>query len=548
MKADSMTIDHVSASPRTVSERLLPSTAIDSVMSGREFVAVGVIVAAADATIYRGSGFFGLGTFLAVATTALWLGRDRSNHRSGRVASARAVWTLALLMLPLVLRQLWDGSALGVVVGFTLLAALAVSLSGRVPTWHAVVQITFPALVFGTLNLWDSLVDRKRRATQRLLLPGAAFFLPLMAILIFAGLFVLANPDVFALLSGRVERFLDSLRIWIRQFTWQPSRWLFWLACAGCAAGLLRPWMARDPAHAGQGALDGELKTKQQDAPLYAACRNTLLAVIGLFAVYLVFEWATLWFREFPKGFYYAGYAHQGAAWLTIALGLATVTLSLIFTAPVRSDSRVQRLKRLAWIWSFQNLLLSLAVYNRLFIYIGFNGMTKMRIIGLFGISLVVVGFLLVVWAIARGRCFRWLLQRQSWALVLALYVYSLCPVDALAAAYNVKRIQQGQPSACMQIGVQPLDVAGKVAILPLLDSPSPVVRRGAAALIASEMQRFEVNDRSRSHRHWTARQIGRDRARQQFEAARAKWDIFADHEEHRRAAQEFHQHAYQWY
>ncbi len=46
--------------------------------------------------------------------------------------------------------------------------------------------------------------------------------------------------------------------------------------------------------------------------------------VILIYAVYLAFEFHTLWFRVFPKGFYYSGYAHEGAAWLTIGLVLAT--------------------------------------------------------------------------------------------------------------------------------------------------------------------------------------------------------------------------------
>ena len=62
----------------------------------------------------------------------------------------------------------------------------------------------------------------------------------------------------------------------------------------------------------------------------YAAVRNTLACVIGLFAVYLAFEFATLWFREFPKGFYYSGYAHQGAAWLTAALALGMRPLQVL--------------------------------------------------------------------------------------------------------------------------------------------------------------------------------------------------------------------------
>ena len=77
-------------------------------------------------------------------------------------------------------------------------------------------------------------------------------------------------------------------------------------------------------------------------------------------------------------------------------LALATVVLSLIFRGRTLGDPRLPALQRLAWIWSLENGLLAITVYNRLLIYIGFNGMTRMRLVGLFGISCVVVGFALV--------------------------------------------------------------------------------------------------------------------------------------------------------
>ena len=78
-----------------------------------------------------------------------------------------------------------------------------------------------------------------------------------------------------------------------------------------------------------------------------------------------------------------------------------------------------------------------------------------MRIVGLFGISVVIVGFLLVVWKIARGKDFLWLVQRQVWALAVAIYLFALTPVDAIAVSYNVRNVLDGKLSASMQIGVQ---------------------------------------------------------------------------------------------
>ena len=79
-----------------------------------------------------------------------------------------------------------------------------------------------------------------------------------------------------------------------------------------------------------------------------------MLVDLYLFAVYLALQFQTLWFRVFPKGFYYSGYAHDGAAWLSAALALATAALSAIFRGAVLQDPRLPRLlalpKPAGWI------------------------------------------------------------------------------------------------------------------------------------------------------------------------------------------------------
>ena len=156
----------------------------------------------------------------------------------------------------------------------------------------------------------------------------------------------------------------------------------FCIAALLLGVGLLRP--ALPLRTVGPTSNFAELAPGQAASPWYAVFRNTLVTLIALFLAYLVFEFTTLFQREFPDGFYYAGYAHQGAAWLTLALALATGLLSLIFRRSMSRDPRVGWVRQLAWAWSGLNLLLAIAVYNRLMIYVGFNGMTRMRMIGFF--------------------------------------------------------------------------------------------------------------------------------------------------------------------
>ena len=255
--------------------------------------------------------------------------------------------------------------------------------------------------------------------------------LPLVTLVAFSVLFILANPDLLDTFGQQVEQILTAFREWLIDFAPHPSEVAFWMAMAWIAIGMLRPLLSRT-LFAEWATLEREGKLSSlapSPSPFYAACRNTLATVIVLFALYLIFEFTTLWFRDFPPGFYYSGYAHQGAAWLTVALALATAVLSLAFRASILHDPRLPALRRLAWLWSLENVLLAVAVYHRLYIYIGFNGMTRMRVVGILGITAVLVGFFLVLWKIARNRGFLWLLRRHLWTVALAVYLYGVMPV-----------------------------------------------------------------------------------------------------------------------
>jgi hypothetical protein len=70
----------------------------------------------------------------------------------------------------------------------------------------------------------------------------------------------------------------------------------------------------RQPPVRGWEVLAVVLMVVLADWLLYVAYRNMLVALILLFTAYLGFEFATLWFRAFPEGFHYSGYAHEGAA------------------------------------------------------------------------------------------------------------------------------------------------------------------------------------------------------------------------------------------
>jgi hypothetical protein len=504
----------------------------------REAVAIVLMVAWADITLYRGHGFTGVAAMLALAPLLLLSGSPRARFDLVSGLLLGMLWLLAY-------RLVWCGSLLQVAAGAVLLLAFSASLvglpPGLVPLSLFASQI-LPAGYRAFVHYWKTLQNRGPKIPKTRWLNVA---LPLAAFVAFSMLFVLANPDVVTFLGRKTELFLQTLRNWIVNITLRPTEVIFWFAVAWIAAGLLRPivdaaLLRRDE--------QGDRPGKAAPAPLYIAARNTLITVILLFACYLVFEFKTLWFREFPEGFYYAGYAHEGAAWLTVALALATFVLSIVFRGSILQDPRLPNLGRLAWIWSAQNVLLAVAVYNRLFIYVGFNGMTRMRIVGFFGISAVVAGFVLVVWKIARQKDFAWLVRRQIWALALTIYLFALTPVDRLAVSYNVRRILGGDSAACMQIGVQLVDVEGILAMTPLLDCRDEEIRRGVQALIAQRVDRLEQRQRQVERRGWTAWQWADQVALRKLNGLRHHWQAFESPHVRDEARQRFYDYAYQWY
>jgi hypothetical protein len=181
-------------------------------------------------------------------------------------------------------------------------------------------------------------------------------------------------------------------------------------------------------------------------------------------------------------------------------------------------------------------------------IYIGFNGMTRKRTIGIFGISCVVAGFVLVVWKIARNRDFIWLLRRHLWALALALYLLALWPTDMIVHYYNVQRILSGDPAPSVQISVHPINSEGVLELLPLTQCDDPIIREGVRAMLAQRLDEAETLAWRRQGQGWTAYQLADDMVLQGLRAASANWAEYREPSKREAPLEAFHEHAYRWY
>ena len=501
----------------------------------RELIALGLLVAVCDLTIYGGRGYAGFGALFVVAPLLLLLGTVRRKFdRSG--------WVLAPLLVLLAIRLVWCGSALAVALGFALLCGFAMSLSGLRPYVLQAVVFSGHLISAGHRGLHHYSKAIGRFSPTILRANWFAIVLPVATLFAFGTIFVMANPDLVKSFSSGMTWIVEVLESWVESVQWLEI--LFCIGVGWLCVGLLRPDVRQ------VATTDGPdyVSVEPMKSPLFEAFRNTLVMVIGLFAVYLVFEFLTLWFRVFPKGFHYSGYAHEGAAWLTVALGLATLMLSVIFRDTLLDDPRLPWLRKLAWVWSIENLLLATAVFNRLFIYVGFNGMTRMRVIGLLGVASVVVGFLLVVWKIVHNRNFVWLIRRQLWTVSFAAYLYAVLPVDAFVNQYNVGRILAGDPAPSVQISEHPTSAEGLLCLSPLLNCSDEIIRDGIRALLDQKLDEAEVKAVEQQTLGWTAVQGADQRLLAHLRPRPGDPVKPTDLTQRATALERFRKYAYQWY
>ncbi len=504
----------------------------------RQILAVALLVMLCDLTIYRGHGFAGCAVLFLVAPLLLALGAARFRLDGKQIL-------IATMLVLLSAKLLWLGSSLLVFAGFALLVSLAMALSGHRPYILELAAFAGQSFVAGAWFVQDCRGSVNRFGAPLARLPWLSVILPAAALVVFGGIFILANPDLVSQFSQSCQQMLNSLGDWLTTFS--PLEIIFWMFAAWISMGLLRP-VLKLPLFE-QPSVPAERDRPPAAAPLYSAFRNTLIAVIGLFAAYLAFEFATLWFRQFPEGFYYAGYAHEGAAWLTVALALATLVLSLVFRGRVLRDERLPMLKKLAWIWSFQNFILAAAVFNRMFIYIDFNGMTRMRVVGLFGIFTVVCGFMLVIWKIKQQRNFLWLVRQHLWTLAFAIYLFALTPVDTLVHRYNVRRIMAGELAPVVQITEHPVSTEGILVLSPLLDCENEIIREGMRAMLADREMMAAETRASCQLKGWTTVQLADQRMSRQFSRNNHLWSEYqADDQKRTETWERFREYAYQWY
>ncbi|MGN1273535.1 MAG: DUF4153 domain-containing protein [Thermoguttaceae bacterium] len=196
--------------------------------------------------------------------------------------------------------------------------------------------------------------------------------------------------------------------------------------------------------------------------------------------------------------------------WLTMALGLATLVLAGIFRQKVCAHEKVNSLKRLAFLWIVENVLLAVTIYIRLGIYVQQTGLTRLRVVGFFGTTAVAVGIVWMALKLKKDRPAGWLISRYAWTVAVLIWLYSVFPVDFLVWKYNVAEFQAGNKAVLVHVADQRISAEGLIPLFDLLQTEDPVVQKGAAFVIWNRRPRGEYVD-------WRSSFLAEERLRMMF-------------------------------
>lgn len=452
----------------------------------RELIAILAIVALADVALLDAdgpaAGGFGLAAFLGILPVVIWLSA-RAWHRSARLSTIVAGLTLV------VVRTAVDPTVLTATLGLVLCGALAValrrprSLRARLARSIGRTLLAYPNRVAAT---WGAL----RRVSAGLPLrhlPARALVVPALVSATFVALFGLANPVV----ADGLATLADALRsgLWLPG----PGRVFVWVIALAAGIAVVRPSVA--------------LIARPQEKTELTATRasrltaqNTLVAVNVVFLAYNAVEARYLFSGWLPEGMTTQTYAHQGALWLTVALAALTVVVGLLFRGPLSLDPAGRLARRLALAWVGQGLIVAASAYWRIAIHIQHSGLSNLRIVGVLGTTLVVVGVLLVGLKVRRAHPLSWLVAKQLDALLVTTLLFAVAPTHAISTAVNVARIERGAIAPLLHMPAQSEETESVALLIPLLEHRDPRVHRGVAALL--ERQRAVLSARVASRRN----------------------------------------------
>jgi hypothetical protein len=507
-------------------------------------------VAIFDYFIYQSWGRtdgLGLGALVLVTAGLIWLIERPSFSRAGLICGG--------LLIVLAVRSIWQSGPFSWIAAFILLFIFASALKAfplHIPElvhsfcWTG---LKLPLILTGYAKTLARLSFKFPSWGVRLFRLGLIWLIPGIIVLVFIIIFALANIVVASWITDAWNWIWKQLTLILDYFP-SVGHIFFWVFSFILAVIFLAPQKLKitvlTPILGGDEDMKEGFTLPFTDL-LATIAINTLIAVNLVFLFYNAIDFSYLWIKKaLPQGLGYSEYARSGTLWLTMALALTSLVLGGIFIRDLNFHRRTRLLKILSWIWVAQNLIIAAGTFHRLLMYIDYNGLTRMRIVGAYGIILVVIGLLIVAFKMHMVKSFLWMTRRHLLAFSLGLLVLVVTPMDLAVFEYNARLILRGNPRSAVQLIVQPITAEGIPALLPLLDCQDEVIRKGVAGILLREQER--LRHFQNKEQRWVEKELSRSNALNKIKSVQDTLKRIIPDGNWRRAVDELDTHTRKWY
>lgn len=285
--------------------------------------------------------------------------------------------------------------------------------------------------LFGTVDSAEEAV-KANRSQQLAVLRVSAIAIPIIGAIIFLLLYASANP------------------LFSNAFNWISWEWIYFTFLLGLLfAGIFfyHPLHQMNRWQALRGnTISRKRKFLSDTHPLALKfeLRTAVTLLILLNILLFMFNGADLQYvlNGFTqdRDFSHAAFVHQGVYTLIISIVLAISILLYYFRGNMNFYRKHLILKRLAYLWIAQNLILAASITYKNLTYIQEFSLTYKRI-GVFIYIILVVAGLLTTYLKVRDKKTTWyLLNINSWIALILLLISSFVPWDTWITNYNLSK------------------------------------------------------------------------------------------------------------
>lgn len=171
----------------------------------------------------------------------------------------------------------------------------------------------------------------------------------------------------------------------------------------------------------------------------YGLAKGTLLGLNGLLLVVLLVDVSTF-FGDYSvqSAAELSQFVHRGTYLLILSILLAMLVIIVYFRGLLNYYPRIQKLRKLAFLWIGQNALLAILVGVRNLRYVEEYGLAWGRVQVFFGLLLILFGLFTLFRKVSRQLSLSYLLHTNGMAAWLGLLVFAAVNWSGVITRYNL--------------------------------------------------------------------------------------------------------------